>query len=166
MRRGGPKAYQTKQLKSMEKKRTESSDALTKSRKSSKSGQHSGSSTKSPFYSPLTGILLSPSESVNNNSTIDTKETAEEVNLSENGAFNEITKTKASEDKIDPDCGDMATTLTTGDLIIVVEDHSPFLPSSDAKIYQFDNLDSGTMDILRRPSKAELITQLQPTSPQ
>lgn len=103
---------------------------------------------------------MAPNEGINN--TMDTKETVEQSSLSEPEASNEVTEVKAPESTtMDPNGGGMATALTTGELTIVVEDHSS-PHTSVPKIHPFDNLDSEPTDAQKRTSIAESITQLQP----
>ncbi|KAK3819712.1 MAG: hypothetical protein J3Q66DRAFT_335283 [Benniella sp.] len=165
---GVPKAYQSKQLKFVEKKQTGSSAASTISRKSSKSNHSSGSSTKSSFFSSLAGSIFNPNESVNNKSTVSTEGTEAgpvDEDHSKNNKSEEPTQEKEPEDTIQPGL-EKEVVLTTGELTIVVEDHSSDSPS-DATVHRVDSLSPGQVGILRRPSIADLISQFQlPSSPQ
>jgi hypothetical protein len=169
---GVPKAYQSKQLKFVEKKQTGSSAASTISRKSSKSNHSSDSSTKSSFFSSWTGSRFNPNESVNSKSTVSTEETeaaataAVEEDQSKNNGSEEPTQKKEPEDTIQPEL-EKEVLLTTSELTIVVEDHSSDSPSDATTVQRVDSLSPGQMGLLRRPSIADLISQFQlPSSSQ
>ncbi|KAF9354919.1 histone methyltransferase set1 [Mortierella sp. NVP85] len=166
---GVPKAYQSKQLKFVEKKQTGSSAASTISRKSSKSNHSSGSSTKSSFFSSLTGSLFNPNESVSSKSAVSTEETEAastvEESQSKNNESEEPMQEKEPEDTRQPGL-EKEVVLTTSELTIVVEDHSSDSPS-DATVQRVDSLSPGQIGLLKRPSIADLISQFQlPSSPQ
>ncbi|KAI8361958.1 hypothetical protein B0O80DRAFT_90162 [Mortierella sp. GBAus27b] len=169
----GPKAYQAKQLKFKEKKRTESSAASTKSGTSSKSVLSSGSSSKSSFFSSLTGNLNTQSEVTINSNTNDTKETGEEVGSHKDQTSNETegapedSTAMGSEETTESDSDEQAIEMTTAELTIVVEDHSSLFPLPDAMVQPLDGLHPGSIESPRRPSTAESVNQLQPPmSPQ
>ncbi|KAI7820617.1 hypothetical protein BC939DRAFT_504837 [Gamsiella multidivaricata] len=166
-----PKAYQSRQLKFVEKKRTGSSAASTKSGKSEKSGKSgksgksektgpsssdksvksSSSSTKSTFLSSFTGSFSTQGDS---ESSMD-KKIPETIEETEPPKIEEATKEtevpKEPESGSNPSDSKPSSTPLTGELTVVVEDHS----SHNNSVHPFDNPASSPIAALRRPSIAE-----------
>ncbi|KAF9101994.1 hypothetical protein BGX27_011230 [Mortierella sp. AM989] len=170
----GPKSFQNKQLKFVEKKRTPpgSAAASTKSGKSGKSGKSekasasssdksvksSSSSTKSTFFSSLTENFDSNGESATSlndkkNDVAELPETSapkEEsnhtttLNDTDNSSNSGIEKSESA-----------ATVKATDDLVVLAEDHSSRNSSARTILKQTIEYDAS-----RRPSIAESIMQL------
>ncbi|KAF9195037.1 hypothetical protein BGZ51_006001 [Haplosporangium sp. Z 767] len=183
---GGPKAYQSKQLKFVEKKPgSGSSAASTKSGKSGRSGKSdksektavsssdrsvksSNSSTKSTLFSSFSGNSSQPGDSGNSNSSSkqQVKESADEAatKVKEIEATTKAketeatTKAKETEGKAPtPSDSQPATAAPICEPTVVVEDHS----SPDSLPSPSDKQVAAAIVAARRPSIAESISRLQ-----
>ncbi|KAF9202858.1 hypothetical protein BGZ49_007013 [Haplosporangium sp. Z 27] len=160
----GPKSFQSKQLKLVEKKSSATSIKSGKSGKSEKTSIKSpGSSTKSSFFSALTGTFGLNGESTTNLSETKTEATVEKEPETSKEDTKDDTNSKVDNSSRSSVETSEKATEATDDVQVVVEDHSS--QENNSHVAETPVIENPSIEIsdARRPSFAGSILLRAPT---